>query len=195
MLDAKTRERLEQERFNCLSAEHLHIAALRKLKNRILFVDALAIGVPIVYFPFRLLFKDTEYAFRIEAAWEILAACLIAATVVKLLAGWQERFQKHGRMLGENIALKRQAIDLLNDERTTSESAQSFLALAEKSEVADRESLLKPKEKERQYAYREALKEWGGESVVCPICKTSPWKFVDGWCQACGNKPETPGAK
>jgi mobilome CxxCx(11)CxxC protein len=195
MLDDKTRARVEQERLNCLSAEHLHIATLRKLKNKILVVDALALSVPIVYFPFRLLFKDTTYARGIEATWEILAACLIAATVVKFLAGWQERFQKHGRLLGENIALKRQAIDLLNDDRASSESAQSFLALAAKSEAADRESLLKPKETEQQYAYREALKEWGGVSVVCPICKASPWRFMKGSCQACGNNPETAGVK
>jgi mobilome CxxCx(11)CxxC protein len=195
MLDPKTRGRLEQERLDCLSAEHLHIAALRKLRSKILFVDVLAIGVPITYFPFRLLFKDTQYALGIERAWEILAGCLITATVVKFLLGWQERFQKHGRMLGENIALKRQAIDLLNDDRTTSESAQSFLALAAKSEAADRESLLKPDIKEKQYAYREALKEWGGAAVVCPICNGSPWKFVKGSCQTCGNKPGGTGAK
>jgi mobilome CxxCx(11)CxxC protein len=191
MLDAKTRERIEEERFKCLCAEYLHINALEKLNKKIRLVDALALIVPVLYFPLRYFSKDTDYASCVEVTWEIFAACLIAAAIWKFVAGWQEQFKNHGKLLGENIALVRQAVDLLNDDRATLESAQSFLALAGKSETADRESLLKPKDEERQSAYRDALKECGGSSVACPICGSSPWKFAKGSCQACGNTPKS----
>jgi mobilome CxxCx(11)CxxC protein len=189
MLDAKTRQRIEEERFKCLCAEYLHIRSLKKLNNKIRLVDALALIVPVLYFPFRYFSKDTSYAFGVEVIWEFFAACLIAAAIWKFVAGWQDRFKNHGKLLGENIALVRQAVDLLNDERATLDSAQSFLALAEKSEMADRELLLQPKPSERQDAYREALRELGGAHATCPVCSASAWKFTKGSCEACGNTP------
>src|SRR5208337_1224615 len=131
MLDATTRARIEQERFNCLCAEHLHARALRSLDRKINFVDAAALIVPVLYFPARYWSKGTPYSLYIELAWEFTAACLIALAIWKFVARWQERFKNHGRLLGENIALKRQAMNLLNDDRVTLESAQSFLVLAE----------------------------------------------------------------
>jgi mobilome CxxCx(11)CxxC protein len=189
MLDATTRARIEQERLNCLCAVYLHTQALRTLDWKITLVDAAALIVPVLYFPARYWSKDTPYSDSIELAWEFTAACLIALTIWKFVARWQERFKNHGRLLGENIALKRQAVDLLTDDRATIETAQSFLALAERSETADRELLLEPKKKEQQYAYRQALKELGGTSVVCPLCNSSPWKFISGSCDTCGNTP------
>lgn len=191
MLDANTRTRVEDERFNCLCAQRLHVRALEKLNNKILAVDALALIVPVVYFPIRYLTKGTRYEFPIGAIWEILAACLIGVTIWKFVAGWQERFRNHGRLLGENVALVRQAIDLLADPSATAESAGPFLALAGKSEQEDLELLRRPKASERQYAYREALKELGGTTATCPVCRSSPWRFIQGSCDACGNSPKT----
>src|SRR5579863_6844197 len=144
MLDTKTRERVEEERFKCMCAQRLHVRALEKLNNKILFVDALALIVPVLYFPFRYITKGTIYNFQVEAIWEILAGCLIGFTIWKFLAGWQERFRSHGKLLGENVALVRQAVDILNDATATPESAQAFLALTGRSEAADLELLRKP---------------------------------------------------
>lgn len=189
MLDQKVRDRIEQERINCLCAEFLHIASLEKLGFRILLVDALALIVPVLYFPLRYFSKDTTYSMAVEVSWEFLAACLIGAAIWKFVAGWQERYKNHGRLMGENVALVRQAVDLLNDENSTPQSAQGFLALAERSEKADRELLGTPMDKERQPAYRQALKEVGPVSVICPVCNSSPWRFTAGSCQLCGNTP------
>lgn len=190
MLDPGTRERIEQERFNCLTAKVLHIDALRKLNHKILAVDALAVIVPVLYFPVRYLGKDSwNAAAYFEGIWEFLAASLLAATIFKFVAKWQDRLNNHGKLLGENIALVNQAADLLNDVGTTSASSKSFLALAERCTQADSELLGQPKPSKKQAAYREAMKEVGGPSVICPVCHSSPWKFREGSCQACGNTP------
>jgi mobilome CxxCx(11)CxxC protein len=189
MLDSSTRERIEQEQLNCLCAKHLHVRALEKLNRQIRSVDALALIVPVLYFPLRYLSKGTTYSFRIEAAWEILAACLIAAAILKFVMQWQERFKNHGRLLGENISLARQASSLLDDNTATPESAGFFLDLAGKAETADRELIGEPRKKNKQFAYREALKEQGGASALCGACHSSPWNFIQGSCEACGNTP------
>lgn len=189
MLEPQTRARIEQERFNCLTAKYLHVEALRNLNKKILTVDALALIVPVLYFPVRYLGKGKCYAPYLEGTWEVLAATLLAMTIFKFVARWQERFNNHGKMLGENIALVKQADDLLIDDSATSESSKSFLVLAVRSEQADSELLGKPQPSEKQAAYRETLKEVGGSLVTCPVCRSSPWKFKQGSCQACGNVP------
>src|SRR5690606_9779843 len=43
--------------------------------------------------------------------------------------------------------------------------------------------------RDRQFAYREALKESepGNYSITCPNCESSPWNHIKGDCQLCGN--------
>jgi mobilome CxxCx(11)CxxC protein len=188
-MDSATRERIETEKFNCLCAEHLHVRALQALDRKITLVDAAALIVPVLYFPARYLGKGTLYSPKVELGWELTAAFLIGLTIWKFVDRWQERFNNHGKLLGENITLKRQAVDLLNDGDATPESAQAFLALAARTERDDRGLLRIISPRERQDAYREALKESGGTHVSCPICHSSPWNFKRGSCQLCGNIP------
>ncbi len=195
MLDDAAKGTIDQERVNCLCTKHLHAAALRALRTKIFAVDVAALIIPVIYFPLRYLSKGTLHATVVEAVWEILAGLLIAAGIWKFTAGWQKDFERHGKAMGENIALARQAQALLNDPAATQASAQPFLVLAQRSETEDRELLLKPNAKQRQPAYREALKEHSGTGALCPICGSSPWNFTKlrWWesaqnrCQTCGN--------
>jgi mobilome CxxCx(11)CxxC protein len=105
---------------------------------------------------------------------------------------WQERAQEHSKLLGENISLAGQADNLLSElSNLSSESARLFLVLAQRSEKEDRAALGEPSASDKQFAYREALKEFqpGNVSVVCPRCNSSPWSFTPGPCQLCGNTP------
>jgi mobilome CxxCx(11)CxxC protein len=191
MLDSQITDTISQRKLDSLAAKHLHVKQLVKLSNRNRLVDFLAIAVPVVYFVFRFLAKGTRSGYYIELIWEILAALLLALTILKIVYKWQERAERHNKLLGENIALVGQADNLLSDRQTASpESARLFLVLAANSETADRELLGRPSEEDRKFAYREALKEFqSGRDTVCPQCKASPWNFVPGSCQLCGNTP------
>jgi len=183
-------KKIEQEKFNSLAAKHLHVRSRRKLNRLNRFVDWLAIAVPILYFVPRFIAKGTEYATPVEIGWELIAALLVAFVGVKIAYHWEERAQIHSKLLGENISLARQADDLLlMSAGGIPETVQLFLRLAERSETDDREAIGEPTDKDRQFAYREGLKEFGGSVVKCEICGASPWKFVSGSCQACGNTP------
>jgi hypothetical protein len=104
-----------------------------------------------------------------------LAVILLVLTLTKIILHWQERAEAHSTLLGENISLVRQADDLLLSTTEIPETVQIFLRVAERSEIADRQAVGELPEVERQFAYREGLKELepGNVSIVCPKCGSS----------------------
>jgi mobilome CxxCx(11)CxxC protein len=191
MLDAVVISTIRQKKLDSLAVKHLHVKSLVRLTRLDRLVDALAIAVPILYFVPRFITKGTSYDDIVEVGWEITAAVLLVLTVLKIIYRWQDRIKNHSRLLGENISLVRQADDLLLSTAGLPDTVQLFLRLAERSETSDREAIGEPSEKQRQFAYREALKEWepGNVRISCPACGASPWKFKGGSCQLCGNTP------
>jgi mobilome CxxCx(11)CxxC protein len=135
--------------------------------------------------------KGTSLGSFIEPSWEMLAAILLVFAIVKVVWRWQDRAEKHNKLIGENISLSSQAEQLLNNAGSASpDSAQWFLILANNLEKTDREVLGIVKDEDRKRAYREALKEFSpGVTQVCPECKASPWHYKPGSCQLCGNTP------
>jgi len=192
MIDGATIHNIRQKKLDSLAAKHLHVKHATRLNTKITAVDALALAVPVFYFVFRYLAKGTPYQFIIETIWEILAALLLVATILKFALRWQEKTQTHNRLLGENISLAGQADNLLSaPDNISPETAQLFFLMTQKSETEDRNILGEPPSSERQFAYREAIKESepGNSFVVCPRCSASPWQFSPGSCQLCGNTP------
>lgn len=194
MLNDSVVQTIRQKKVDSLAAKHLHVRSRVKLNRLNRIVDWLAISVPLLYFVPRFLAKGTPYDGPVEIGWEIIAAVLVCFVGMKIVYHWEERAQTHSRLLGENISLVRQADDLLLSTGQMPETVQLFLRLAERSETADREAIGEPSAEERQFAYREALKELepGNVSVVCPQCGSSPWRFTRGSCQLCGNVPAMP---
>lgn len=193
MIDAATLGTIQQKKFDNLASKHLHVAEMKWLNDRSTWVDYLAVAVPLLYFPIRMFGQTSHYRAAIEGVWEILAVLLIAATLVKVFRKWQEKAQAHSLALGENIALVRQADELIAQPRKYSqEKATYFLDLAARSEKEDRGLLGEPNTERKRFAYREALKEYSREAI-CPQCHASAWRFVKGSCQLCGNAPATGG--
>jgi mobilome CxxCx(11)CxxC protein len=195
-MNSSISDAIKQKRIDSLAAKHLHVRLLSNLNKRQRLVDFLAIAVPLIYVPVRYLAKNTEYALAVETAWELLAALLVVLVVLKIVYRWQDRSQICKQLLGENISLIGQADQLLRDvDHISPEGSRLFFTLAEKSETEDRDLLGESSDKDRQFAYREALKEAvpGSSTTVCPGCGSSPWNFRPGSCQLCGNTP-TPKA-
>lgn len=192
MIDALTIQNIEQKKFDNIASKHLHVSERKWLNELCTWVDYLAVAVPLLYFPIRMFGRTSQYHGSIEVVWEALAVILIAATLLKVFRKWQEKAQEHSLALGDNIQLVRQADQLLAKAgKASSEKAAYFLDLAARSDIADTKLLGNPKPARKQAAYREALKEYSGVAAACPDCGASPWRFVAGSCQVCGNTPET----
>jgi mobilome CxxCx(11)CxxC protein len=191
MLDQARTNAIYQRRMDALATKHLHEYRCSSLNKLNLFVDLLAIGVPVLYLPVRYLAKGTSMGSLVESAWEILAGILLVLVIIKIIWRWQDKAAQHSKLIGENISLATQAEQLLNNASTTTvDSAQWFLVIADNLEKADMESFGRIKNKDRQCAYREALKEFSpGLTTACPECGASPWHYKPGSCQLCGNTP------
>jgi mobilome CxxCx(11)CxxC protein len=196
MVPQTTVDAIRQKKLDSLAAKHLHSGERLRLNKWSQAVDVLALGVPIAYFAVRYLAKDTAYHHWVEIIWELLAASLLVLVVIKMVYRWQERSQQHSELLRENISLVTEAAGLLASSQPTAESVTHFLRSADRSEHEDRELLGSVDAGQRQFAYREALKELepGNSAIVCPICTKSPYSFESsvtfiGWsrCPACGN--------
>jgi mobilome CxxCx(11)CxxC protein len=191
MIDQGTVEKIEQKKLNSLAAKHFHAKWLGKLDRLNWLTNFLGIAVPIMGFPFRLLAQGKQYSTVVDVGWTFLASALLVITVWKIAYGWQNRTQKHHELLAENISLVSQADNLITKRNTSShEAAELFFLLADRSEVSDMAMAGTISENDRHSYYRAALKEFGNAEVVCPKCKSSPWNFIPGSCQMCGNTPE-----
>jgi mobilome CxxCx(11)CxxC protein len=191
MLKRETINTVYQKRMDALATKHLHEYLLSSLSRLNLSVDFLAIGVPILYFPICYFAKGTLSGSWIEIIWELLASILLVLALAKTIWKWQDLAVQHSKLLGENITLASQAENILtNTNRTPVSSAQWFFFVADNLEKADREVLGRIRDKDKQLAYREALKEFNpGSTTVCQECGASPWKYTPGSCQVCGNTP------
>ena len=190
MTDTEDEQKIYQRKMDALAAKHLHQKRLDGLKRQSTFVDCLAFAVPALYFPIRYILKGTGYQTIAENIWEGLAALLTIFALIKVFYKWQERAEKHSRLRDENIFAGTSADSLLRKKGQLDErDIEHFYALMDRLEAEDREAMLKIQPKERQEAYREALKEISPKSPVCPICGASAWQFTPGNCQLCGNTP------
>lgn len=127
-------ETIRQKKLDSLAAKHLHVKALESLNFGIQIVDYLAVCVPVLYFAIRYLAKGTPYDGIAETGWEILAAILLALTLLKIVFRWQDKAQIHSTLLGENIALVGLADELLTKPILSSDNLQFFNLLVQKSE-------------------------------------------------------------
>ena len=191
-------EQIRQKRFDCLAAKRLHKRQLHRLNFVNVIVDILALSTPVVALSVRFVLKGGEWAAAADIVWEIMAACLFVLTIIKLVGRWSENQQEHSRLMGENISLVSLADGLLADRSKLTEDLSLFRALQQQSETNDSRLLGEPKILDKQWAYREALKEDGGANVVCPLCGLSPFKFKkkstfnkEQTCDTCGNLGET----
>lgn len=192
MLDLKAQEQLIDERIKALTAKHLHYIRLNLLRRASLVVDFLALGVPTFYFAIRFVAKGTDAQFITEIIWELLAATLLVLTLMKLAFRWEDRLEKHTRLMAENNALAAKAKQLLDFKtRVSRREYEDFVGQATKLEDDDHVALGDVPLKQRQRAYRDAIKEFAltKEDAKCPICNASVYTVYPGSCQTCGNTP------
>lgn len=154
-------------------------------------MEFLAIGVPVLYFVPRYLLKGTEHAQIVEVSWEILAALLLVTVIFQLIYKWKENEIEHSTMAHRNRDIAREALKLLEQEKTNPEVFEEFSKRVQEYDTLDNDKLLNGTKKEDdQEAFRHALKYVIPNAThVCPKCQADPWKFEKGSCELCGNKP------
>lgn len=193
MLNQETRERITQSRLSALMAVFLHKKRIWRFRRKGLWVEFLAIAVPVFYIVPRFLLKGRPEAERVEVVWELLAASLLVATILKTVYRWQDRETRHSVMSRQNEDMALEALEMLAREAIAGEVLAQFFKRVADINKEDRELFLDATQKEDQKAYREALKQLHpGVTTLCSKCSADPWKFKKGACAACGGTAVSP---
>lgn len=187
---------VEQKKLDALSAKYLHQKKLDKINGPNIFVDWFVMAVTVFYFPIRYLAKGTEYSHCAEIGWEFSAAILFIVVLCKTYFKWQERINKHNKLILANMNLITQANEILNSSNINEELCRYFMNSANQLESEDIEALGKISKEDKKWSYREAIKAFSTNgNTICPICESSPWQYKKGNCQLCGNTPITQDKK
>jgi mobilome CxxCx(11)CxxC protein len=190
MLNQKDIDKVQQQKFDALVAIQLHRKKILNLQTINRIIESLSIAVPAFYLTPRLLAKGTVIASLVDNLGEILAAILLVLAILKLVNKWQDDEIRHAMMSRRNADTVHEADRLLQSKTANSEAVEQFLKRTIDVNTEDEALLLSVKERDRQKAYREALRRLNPTtSTPCPVCGADPWKFTPGSCEACGGTP------
>jgi mobilome CxxCx(11)CxxC protein len=173
MLDANRIEAIRQAKINALCGKITNTNALHSLQKKSNLVDYLGYAIPaalLVATVVVLRLHLPELAFVVIA--DILGGILLIGSLVKTSYAWQDKINRHTKLLSDNIDLVRAADSLLARQKTAStEAADLFLEKAAEIEKQDLNMFGTPPEQERQETYRLALREFGQNSTcACGAC-------------------------
>jgi mobilome CxxCx(11)CxxC protein len=178
--------KIEQTKLNALSAKILHRKSKARLEGLNNFFLILTVIVPILFIIALYVSKGTSYENIINVISFILSILLIAVAVLSLIWGVSDKIVVHKLGMKNNIYI---ANECDNVAQSSEEELTWFFRYVSEMDIQDSDTFSKISDEARKTTYREALKEFepGNYEVLCPICKSSPWRYKKGDCQLCGN--------
>jgi mobilome CxxCx(11)CxxC protein len=180
--------RVLQIRTDALVAEYIYTEKLSKLGYMSTAITCLTILVPIMFSAAILIAKGTEYETALNAASILLSAALLSLSILSLILKLDQKRESFLIARRSNIYVSSEALKLI--EKEDAELSWFYNYLAE-MDSRDQENIGEASEKLKQKAYRHSLKKLmpGRSDTVCSVCHASPFKFIAGSCQVCGNTP------
>lgn len=182
-----TNNRIEQTKLDALSAKILHRKGLAKYERRNRLVLILTIIVPILFLIAQYITINTAFEQFVNMLSFALSILLICISLIAIFYKYNELIIIHKMGMKNNIYVANEC-DNLKDK--TDEENSWFYRYVSEIDNMDNDTFSSISVDDRQFAYREALKECepGNYSIACPNCNSSPWNYVKGNCQLCGNK-------
>ena len=180
---------IEQIRTNALVARTIHRNRLKKARMYSGIISALTVLVPIMFLAAQYWSKGTKGESLVIGAASIGSALLLCLSVVGLIMRIDLKILNHSIGINNNILVASEALKL--EVETDDIRLNWFYRYVAEIDMNDANVLADASSTEKQDAYREALKEShpGDTQVVCPICRASPFQYMKGTCQTCGNTP------
>ena len=182
-------ERVLQIRTDALVAEYIYAIKLRNLGYMSIAITCLTILVPIMFSGAILIAKGTEYEGALNTVSIVLSAGLLCLSVLSLILKLDQKRESYLIARRSNIYVSSEALKLID--KADAELSWFYNYLAE-MDSRDQETIGEVSKKRKQEAYRHSLKKLtpGRSDTVCSVCHASPFKFIAGSCQVCGNTPE-----
>lgn len=182
-------KRVEQIRTDALVAKSLYTKRLRVANAFKVAINVLIIITPILFIAAQYLTKGSAFAGFTDTAAFIGSVLLLCLAIYTLIINLDSKIQKYVIGIKNNVYVASEALKLINE--ASDEKLNWFYTYVAEMDTVDADILSGSTDKERQKAYRAALMQLnpGDNSVVCPICNASPFRYKKGSCQVCGNTP------
>ena len=182
-------KRIEQIRTDALVAKSIHTKRLRVANAYKVTLSVLTIIVPVLFLAAQYWGKSTCVESIINIAASIGSVLLLCLSIYALIVAIEAKALKHTIGIKNNVYVASEALKLINEDDEG--KLNWFYTYVAEMDVVDADSLSDVKAEEKQTAYREALMQLypGDNTVACPICGASPFKYQKGGCQVCGNTP------
>lgn len=182
-------KRIEQIRTDALVAKLIHTKKLRQRNSYKIALNVMTIIVPILFLSAQYWAKATQVEVVMNVVASLTSICLLCLAIYSIIIDLDGKILKHAMGIKNNIYVATEALKQI-DEDDENKLSWFYTYVAE-VDTADADNISDVKDKEKQAAYRESLKQLypGESSVICPVCKASPYIYKEGSCQVCGNKP------
>lgn len=182
-------EKVKQIRTNALVAEYVYLHRLTSLDRFKRSIDVLTIILPILVSSVLLVIKGTKYEAAGTIVSILLSALLLSLVVLSFLFKFEDKKIQYHIGKRNNIYVATEALKLLSE---PDEKLNWFYSHIAEIDSRDSDAIGTVSERIRKEAYRKALMKLvpGSANVVCPVCFSSPYKYIEGSCQLCGNTPK-----
>jgi mobilome CxxCx(11)CxxC protein len=178
--------KLEQTKLNAISAKILHRESKAKYEWLNGAVAVLTIIVPILFIIAQYVTKGTTAEELFNYISFGLSLILICISIWAIIWKITDKITTHKVGIKNNSYV---ASECDNFSNLSDAELEWFYRYVNEIDNQDLDTFASVNAEEKKKTYREALKEFnpGDYTVVCPLCKSSPWKFKKGNCQLCGN--------
>lgn len=182
-------DKVLQIRTDALVAEYIYTKKLKNIGYISIAITCLTILVPIMFSGAILITKGTNYEGTLNTASIVLSAALLSLSVLSLILKLDQKRESFLIARRLNIYVSSEALKLTDKADTELSWFYNYLA---EIDSRDQENIGEVSENLKKEAYRHALKKLmpGRSDTVCSICHASPFKFIAGSCQVCGNTPK-----
>lgn len=182
-------DRVLQVRTDALVAEYIYTIKLRTLGYISTAITCLTIVVPIIFSAAILIAKGTSYENALNVASVVLSAVLVSLSVLSLIFKLDQKRESFLIARRSNIYVSSEALKLIDKSDTELSWFYNYLT---EMDSRDQENIGEVSKNLKQEAYRHSLKKLmpGRSDAACSVCHASPFKFIAGSCQVCGNTPK-----
>lgn len=182
-------ESVLQIRTNALVAEYIYTKMLKKIGYMSIAITCLTILVPIIFSAAILIAKGTEYESVFNSISIALSAVLLSLSILALILKLDHKRENYLIARRSNIYVSSEALKLIEKEDTELSWFYNYLA---EMDSRDLENIGEISEELKKEAYRHSLKKLipGRSDTLCSVCHASPFTFISGSCQVCGNTPK-----
>ncbi|MGI8488998.1 hypothetical protein QWJ20_10705 [Pectobacterium sp. S5] len=179
-------EKLDQIRTNALSAEYIYSEKLRQINKISLTITVLTTLTPIAVLCSQLVTKGEPYGKFVDTIAIIISCVLFCLTILSLILRLEQKKESYLQGRRDNIYISNEIDSFKSNSNLDKTWFYKFVSEQDKKDL---ENIAHIDKKMQQSAYRHALKKLipGNANVVCAFCKKSPFIFIEGECDACGN--------